>query len=60
MARATRGIVLRGGDLDEAPQVYRKLKDVLRAQGETVTVLHTLEPIIVCMAPADSRDPYRD
>lgn len=60
MARATRGIVLRGGDLDEAPQVYRKLKDVLKAQGETVTVLHTLEPIIVCMAPADSRDPYRD
>jgi tRNA-splicing ligase RtcB len=61
MARATRGLVLRGGDLDEAPQVYRKLGDVLEAQGSTIEVLlHTLTPLIVCMAPSRTIDPYKD
>jgi tRNA-splicing ligase RtcB len=60
MRRATRDVVLRGGDLDEAPQVYRKLDDVLTAQGATVEVLHALTPMIVCMAPSRTRDPYRD
>lgn len=60
MRRATAGVVLRGGDLDEAPQVYRKLDDVLAAQGATVEVLHTLTPLIVCMAPSRTRDPYKD
>lgn len=48
---AQKGVVLRGGDLDEAPQAYRRLPDVLAAQGPTVEVLHTLRPLIVCMAP---------
>lgn len=60
MRTATRGVVLRGGDLDEAPQVYRRLERVLGAQGETIRVLHRLVPRIVCMAPARTRDPYRD
>lgn len=60
MREATEGVVLRGGDLDEAPQVYRKLDDVLAAQGDTVEVLHTLTPLIVCMAPPRTRDPYKD
>lgn len=60
MRRATEGVVLRGGDLDEAPQVYRKLDDVIAAQRNTVEVLHTLRPLIVCMAPSRLRDPYRD
>ena len=60
MRRATRGIELRGGDVDEAPQVYRKLDDVLSAQGDSIEVLHTLTPLIVCMAPSRTRDPYRD
>jgi tRNA-splicing ligase RtcB len=60
MRRATQGVVLRGGDLDEAPQVYRKLGDVLAAQGATIEVLHTLTPLIVCMAPSRIRGPYRD
>lgn len=46
-----RGVLLRGGGLDEAPQAYRRLPDVLDAQGSTVEVLHTLRPLIVCMAP---------
>jgi tRNA-splicing ligase RtcB len=60
MRAATRGVVVRGGDLDEAPQVYRKLDDVLTAQGGTIEVLHTLTPLIVCMAPSRTMDPYKD
>lgn len=60
MRKATRGVVLRGGDLDEAPQVYRKLDDVLAAQGDSIEVVHELKPLIVCMAPPRTRDPYRD
>jgi tRNA-splicing ligase RtcB len=55
-----KGVTLRGGDLDEAPQAYRRLDKVLAAQGETVEVLHRLRPIIVCMAPGNTFDPYRD
>jgi tRNA-splicing ligase RtcB len=55
-----KGVVLRGGDLDEAPQAYRRLPDVLAAQGDTVEVLHTLRPLIVCMAPGNTVDPYKD
>ena len=50
-----KGVVLRGGDLDEAPQAYRRLPDVLKAQGDTIEVLHTLRPLIVCMAPSRTR-----
>ena len=57
---ARKGVVLRGGDLDEAPQAYRRLPDVLEAQGDTVEVLHTLRPLVVCMAPGRTVDPYRD
>ena len=45
-----KGVVLRGGGVDESPHVYRRLADVLAAQGETVTVLHTLRPLVVVMA----------
>jgi len=53
-------VILRGGGLDEAPQAYRRLPDVLAAQGTTIEVLHTLTPIIVVMAGADEYDPYKD
>jgi len=55
-----KGVILRGGGLDEAPHAYRRLPDVLAAQGSTIEVLHTLTPIIVCMAGADEHDPYKD
>jgi tRNA-splicing ligase RtcB len=55
-----KGVVLRGGDLDEAPQAYRRLPEVLAAQGDTVEVVHTLRPLVVCMAPGDTFDPYCD
>jgi tRNA-splicing ligase RtcB (3'-phosphate/5'-hydroxy nucleic acid ligase) len=54
------GVILRGGGLDEAPQAYRRLPDVIAAQGPTVEVLHTLTPVIVCMAGANEFDPYTD
>jgi len=57
---AEKGVVLRGGGLDESPHVYRRLPEVLTAQGGTVEVLHTLRPLIVVMAGADEFDPYKD
>jgi tRNA-splicing ligase RtcB len=55
-----RGVVLRGGDLDEAPQAYRRLGDVLRAHADTIRILHTLRPLGVAMAGRDIVDPYKD
>ena len=55
-----KGVVLRGGGLDESPHVYRRLPEVLAAQGSTIEVLHTLRPLIVVMAGANEFDPYRD
>ena len=55
-----RGVILRGGGLDEAPQAYRRLPDVLTSQGTTIEVLHVLRPLIVVMAGATEFDPYKD
>jgi tRNA-splicing ligase RtcB (3'-phosphate/5'-hydroxy nucleic acid ligase) len=54
------GIVLVGGGADEAPEVYKRLPDVLAAHGETIRVKHTLRPLGVAMAGRDLYDPYRD
>lgn len=55
-----KGVILRGGGLDESPHAYRRLPDVLAAQGDTIRVLHTLTPLIVVMAGANEFDPYKD
>jgi tRNA-splicing ligase RtcB len=55
-----KGVILRGGGLDESPHVYRRLPDVLAAQGDTIRVLHTLRPVIVVMAGENEFDPYKD
>jgi len=57
---ADKGVVLRGGDLDEAPQAYRRLPDVLAAHSGTIRILHTLTPLGVAMAGRDIVDPYKD
>ncbi len=57
---ARKGVLLRGGGLDESPHAYRRLPDVLQAQGDTIEVLHTLRPLIVVMAGANEFDPYKD
>jgi tRNA-splicing ligase RtcB (3'-phosphate/5'-hydroxy nucleic acid ligase) len=55
-----KGVILRGGGLDESPHAYRRLPDVLAAQEGTIEVLHTLRPLVVVMAGADEFDPYKD
>jgi tRNA-splicing ligase RtcB len=56
-----KGVILRGGGLDESPHAYRRLPEVLTAQGHTIEVLHTLRPLIVVMAGADDEwDPCKD
>lgn len=55
-----KGVILRGGGLDEAPQAYRRLPEVLAAQGDTIKVLHTLTPLIVVMAGENEYDLYKD
>jgi len=54
------GIELRGAGLDESPDCYKRLSDVLREMGSTIRVLHTLKPLGVAMAGLDIRDPYKD
>jgi len=53
-------VVLRGGGLDEAPQAYRRLPQVLAHHAGTIRILHQLRPIGVAMAGANEFDPYRD
>ena len=55
-----KGVILRGGGLDESPHAYRRLPAVLAAQKGTIEVLHTLRPLVVVMAGADMFDPYKD
>jgi tRNA-splicing ligase RtcB len=55
-----RGVTLSGGDLDESPMAYRRLPDVLEAQGGTVRVLHCLRPFAVAMAGPGEFDPFKD
>jgi tRNA-splicing ligase RtcB len=54
------GIVLVGGGADEAPEVYKRLPDVLGAHGGTIRVKHRLRPLGVAMAGRDVYDPYKD
>ncbi|HEY3780952.1 MAG TPA: RtcB family protein [Fimbriimonadaceae bacterium] len=53
-------VELRGANVDEAPQCYKRLPEVLAEQGKTVKVLHTLTPMGVAMAGKDIFDPYKD
>jgi tRNA-splicing ligase RtcB len=54
------GIVLVGGGADEAPEVYKRLPDVLDAHAGTVRVTHRLRPLGFAMAGRDVVDPYKD
>ena len=54
------GIVLVGGGADEAPEVYKRLPEVLAAHGDSIRVKHTLRPLGVAMAGRDVHDPYKD
>lgn len=54
------GIDLRGGGADEAPDVYRPLKEVLAHHAATIKVETVLTPKVVLMAGSDEYDPYKD
>ena len=58
VARA--GIELRGAGLDESPDCYKRLDEVLEAVSDTVRILHRLTPVGVAMAGANEFDPYKD
>jgi tRNA-splicing ligase RtcB (3'-phosphate/5'-hydroxy nucleic acid ligase) len=45
-----KGVILRGGGLDESPHAYRRLPEVLEAQGGTIRILEVLRPLVVVMA----------
>lgn len=55
-----RGIVLVGGGADEAPEVYKRLPDVLDAHAGSIRVTHKLRPLGVAMAGREVYDPYKD
>ena len=55
-----KGVCVRGGDVDESPQAYRRLDEVLKFHEGTIKVLHTLRPIGVAMAGNKDFDPYKD
>jgi tRNA-splicing ligase RtcB (3'-phosphate/5'-hydroxy nucleic acid ligase) len=54
------GIELRGAGLDESPDCYKRLDDVLESVEGTVRILHRLTPVGVAMAGANEFDPYKD
>jgi tRNA-splicing ligase RtcB (3'-phosphate/5'-hydroxy nucleic acid ligase) len=54
------GIVLVGGGADEAPEVYKRLPEVLAAHAGSIRVTHRLRPLGVAMAGRDVHDPYKD
>lgn len=57
---AKAGVELRGGGVDEAPQCYKRLSDVLQAHANSVRIVHRLTPIGVAMAGDQDHDPFKD
>ena len=55
-----KAVTVIGGDLDEAPQAYRRLPEVLSAHAGTIEIVHRLRPFGVIMAGAKEFDPYKD
>ena len=53
-------VELRGAGLDESPDCYKRLPEVLAAHGPSIRILHILTPVGVAMAGANEFDPYKD
>jgi tRNA-splicing ligase RtcB len=53
-------VELRGAGLDESPDCYKRLPEVLAEHGNSIRILHTLTPMGVAMAGANEFDPYKD
>jgi len=50
-----RGVTLISAGLDEAPMVYKNIREVMAAQSDLVTILGQFDPKLVKMAPAGER-----
>jgi tRNA-splicing ligase RtcB len=53
-------VELRGAGLDESPDCYKRLNEVLAEHGDSIRILHTLTPVGVAMAGVNEHDPYKD
>lgn len=53
-------VELRGAGLDESPDCYKRLPDVLAEHEGSIKILHSLTPVGVAMAGANEFDPYKD
>ncbi|HLA82593.1 MAG TPA: RtcB family protein, partial [Thermoleophilia bacterium] len=53
-------VELRGAGVDEAPQAYKRLDQVLEHHKASIRILHELMPVGVAMAGPYERDPYKD
>ncbi len=53
-------VELRGAGLDESPDCYKRLPEVLSEHGKSIRILHTLTPVGVAMAGPNESDPYKD
>ncbi len=53
-------VELRGAGLDESPDCYKRLPEVLAEHGKSIRILHALTPVGVAMAGANEFDPYKD
>ena len=51
-----RGIVLLGGGLDEAPQAYKPIEQVMKAQGDLVETVGKFSPLVVRMTDEKGYD----
>ena len=54
------GIELRGAGIDESPDCYKRLDEVLAAVSDSVRILHRLTPVGVAMAGKETFDPFKD
>ena len=55
-----KNVCLRGAGVDEAPQCYKRIEEVLKEHEGTVVIKEILHPIVVCMAGENEFDPYKD
>ncbi|MDW8297494.1 MAG: RtcB family protein, partial [Raineya sp.] len=55
-----KGVTLIGGDLDEAPMVYKDIKAIMLAQQDLVDVLAKFTPKIVRMAEPEQNKQGRE
>jgi tRNA-splicing ligase RtcB len=53
-------VELIGGGVDESPQCYKRLPDVLAEHSDSVRILRTLKPLGVGMAGKDVDAPSKD